>query len=188
MKKPKIYLAGPGVFRPDALAHGEMLKGICAAHGAVGLFPFDNEVAGEEPGPRLAHLIKAANLRLIAEADAVIADMDPFRGPSTDVGTAFEMGVAEGFNIAVQAVLAAEAARARTKPVVGYSSDRRAYLERVRALTSLRHAPDGAWRDGRDMSVEDFGLTDNLMIGYEPQALCGSAEEAVAEVLRRLGA
>ena len=38
----RIYLAGPQVFRPDAVRYGQQLKEACLASGFVGLFPLDN--------------------------------------------------------------------------------------------------------------------------------------------------
>ena len=40
----RIYLAGPGVFRPDALEQGERLKALCAEFGFIGLYPLDKQV------------------------------------------------------------------------------------------------------------------------------------------------
>jgi nucleoside 2-deoxyribosyltransferase len=41
----KVYLAGPEVFLPDAIAIGNKKKRLCTEFGFEGLFPFDNEVA-----------------------------------------------------------------------------------------------------------------------------------------------
>ena len=40
----KIYLAGPEVFLPDALAIGRRKRDICERHGVTGLYPLDNAV------------------------------------------------------------------------------------------------------------------------------------------------
>jgi nucleoside 2-deoxyribosyltransferase len=37
----RIYLAGPDVFYPDALARSEAMKAACARHGMLGVFPLD---------------------------------------------------------------------------------------------------------------------------------------------------
>ena len=49
-----IYLAGPDVFRPDAEAHGEMLKALCAEFGFLGLYPLDHALPAFEVGYALA--------------------------------------------------------------------------------------------------------------------------------------
>ncbi|KAF4620154.1 hypothetical protein G7Y89_g14670 [Cudoniella acicularis] len=93
--QPKIYLAGPDVFLPNAVAHGAHLKTLCAAQNAHGLFPLDKTLTSHPPNSySLAHAIREANMNLIKESDAVLANMTPFRGPSMDVGTAYEMGAA----------------------------------------------------------------------------------------------
>lgn len=73
---PKIYLAGPDVFYPNAVARGEELKALCAQHGAIGLFPLDNEISGVEIGSHaMAAAIRTANMKLISEADAMLANV-----------------------------------------------------------------------------------------------------------------
>ena len=42
--RPRVYLAGPDVFLPDALAVGEAKKRLCADHGLEGVFPLDNPI------------------------------------------------------------------------------------------------------------------------------------------------
>jgi nucleoside 2-deoxyribosyltransferase len=86
-KAPKVYLAGPGVFRPEADRVAAHLKAECERLGLEGLWPADG------PGGT-ARLIFRANIALIRSADALIADISPFRGPHSDDGTAFEMGFA----------------------------------------------------------------------------------------------
>ena len=73
--------------------------------------------------------------------DVVMANMTLFRGPSMDVGIAYEIGYADALGLAVFA----------------YSSNQTAYASRV--PQPARHCID---TDG--WTVEDFGLTDNLMM------------------------
>lgn len=116
MKHPPVYLAGPDVFLPDAKAQGERKKAICRAHGLDGRYPLD--VAELPPGlaPRAhAHALFEAMIRLMDACSAGIANLTPFRGPSMDVGTAFELGYLH----------------ARDKPVFGYTNEPRDYGARV---------------------------------------------------------
>ena len=129
----EVYLAGPEVFDSDAKEIGEELKQICAKNGLKGLFPLDAEL-GPKADPKA---IFEANVTLIRQAKGVIANMTPFRGPSTDVGTAWEIGFAYGLG----------------KPVVAYSADKHLYAEKVRIL---------GLEDG--LIIENFGLEDNLML------------------------
>lgn len=152
MNRLKVYLAGPDVFLRNARAFGEEKKKICAAHGFEGAFPLDNELS-QRGADRLqfAMAISRANEDLMDRCDLIIANMTPFRGPSMDVGTAYEMGYM----------------RARGKPVFAYSNVVPPYLERVRESPSGPiSSPADATRfeDRFGMEVEDFGLLDNLML------------------------
>ncbi|KAL3420332.1 hypothetical protein PVAG01_08831 [Phlyctema vagabunda] len=170
-KRMKIYLAGPDVFELDPIAKGKMLKALCEKHGVEGLYPMDNELSDAEHGSHAqAASIRSANMDLIMAADAIIANMAPFRGPSMDVGTAYEMGVAAALN----------------KVVVGYTSDVRSYVSKVKDFHTVERAPDGYLRDEQGMSVEEFngidgtaGSVDNLMIACGVERLCKTAEEAI---------
>ncbi len=160
---PRLYLAGPDVFVADPAACGAELKAICAARGAVGLFPIDGDLADAADLPAA---IRDANMAMIRSCDAVIANMTPFRGPSMDPGTAYEMG----------------AAAALGKPVVGYTSDARSYVERVSAAMRIERTPDGRLRDPDGLSVEEFEapLVDNLMMAHGVAGVFPGAAEAVA--------
>lgn len=81
----KVYIAGPDVFRPDAVEHGKRCKEICAENGLIGLYPFDNEA------DTAADIFKG-NCALIDECDVVCANLNPFRGDEPDSGTCFELG------------------------------------------------------------------------------------------------
>ena len=102
---PSVYLAGPEVFLPDALELGLAKQAICAAHGLVGAFPFDATGALGDldhlPPPQVAQRYFEALTAQIDGCAAVIANMTPFRGPSTDVGTAWEMGYGYGRGLPV---------------------------------------------------------------------------------------
>jgi nucleoside 2-deoxyribosyltransferase len=163
----KIYLAGPEVFERDAIARGKELKGVCAGFGVEGLFPLDNELEAE---PGLATRIREGNMAMIRECDAIVANMTPFRGPSMDAGTAYEMGVGAGLG----------------KIVVGYTLDPRPYVDKVRAFVGfeMERGDDGWLRDAQGLLVEEFlhlgkGLVDNLMIACGVECLCDSVEEAI---------
>ena len=132
---PRVYLAGPDVFFPDAAERSAILKDACRHYGFEGVFPLDSGVqlvspiAQEENG----FLIYEANIRLIRSCQAIMANVSPFRGPSVDAGTAFEIGFGRALGL----------------EVVGYTSNRSVYKDRV--------IPDG-------LMVEDFQMFDNLMI------------------------
>lgn len=146
----KIYLAGPDVFWLEAKEIGKRKQQLCANHGAIGLYPLDNEIDPHQDDA--AHIIFQSNLAMMEEADCCIANLTPFRGPSADVGTVLEMGYMIG----------------RGKPVFAYSNDNRPYIKRVLyggygGKRSTSHN-DNRWIDRQEALIEDFGLHDNLMI------------------------
>jgi len=141
----KIYLAGPDVFLPDAVDIGRRKVEACARHGLTGLYPLDNAV---DPTAKDASLrIFRGNEAMMIEADAIIANLTPFRGPGADAGTVYELGYMAG----------------RGKLCLGYSNDPSSYADRVREFTRV-NSRDGRLVDGSGLTVEDFGLTDNLMM------------------------
>lgn len=148
----RLYLAGPEVFRPDAAQEGARLQALCAAAGAQGLFPLHAEGVD----------IRQACLEMIDAADAMVANITPFRGTHMDPGTAFEIGYAE----------------ARGKPVFLWSDDPRPLME--------RHPPLADGRDGEGHLVEDWGTPENLMIVPDGRTVWSSPEEAVAAAMAAL--
>ncbi|MCC7427473.1 MAG: nucleoside 2-deoxyribosyltransferase [Alphaproteobacteria bacterium] len=151
--RPRIYLAGPEVFLRDAAMVGARKKAICAEAGLDGVFPLDQGPLPEGLS-RAARAIEIArrNEALIRGCQGVIANMTPFRGPSADVGTAYEMGFARALGL----------------PVLAYSNDGRGFFVRTAAQfggpARLARRADGDAEDPEGLSLEDFDLTDNLML------------------------
>ena len=141
----KIYLAGPDVFLPDAVAIGKAKAEICTRYGLSGLYPLDNGLDLSDGEASLN--IFRSNEAMMDAADAVIANLAPFRGPSADAGTVYELGYMAG----------------RGKLCLGYCNDPAVYADRVRRLGDVV-ARDGRLVDAHGLTVEDFGLTDNLMM------------------------
>ena len=110
-----VYLAGPDVFLPDAAKIGARKQALCREYGIEGLFPLDTDAAadGDAAG------IFRANVNLLRRADAGLFNLTPFRSPSADPGTVWELGFMYALG----------------KPVFGYSGVRGDFADRV--------APDG---------------------------------------------
>jgi nucleoside 2-deoxyribosyltransferase len=141
----KIYLAGPDVFLHDAVDIGRRKIELCARHGLTGLYPLDNAV---DLAARHASLeIFRGNEAMMIEADAIIANLTPFRGPGADAGTVYELGYMA----------------ARGRLCLGYSNDPSCYVDRMRNFTEVS-SRDGRVVDASGLTVEDFGLSDNLMM------------------------
>lgn len=146
----KVYLAGPDVFLPDAAAMAAEKKRLCALHGLEGVFPTD-----PRPDPAadaqadLWYAIYLRNEAHIRACDALVANLTPFRGPSADAGTVYELGFM----------------RALGRPVAGYSNEALAFSDRTRRFLGQGLARRGERDvDAEGLALEDFGLADNLMI------------------------
>jgi nucleoside 2-deoxyribosyltransferase len=147
----RVYLAGPDVFLPDAGAWLERKKAICAGFCLTGVSPLD-ALTDEPPAwQRLPEWRRIAlrNEAHIRSCAAVIANLTPFRGPSADVGTVYEIGFARGLGLRV----------------FGYATVAAAFLDRtLSSIGGVRQDRDGSWWDADGLLVEQFGLFDNLMI------------------------
>ena len=86
-----IYLAGPDVFKNDAAKYLEDLKELSKKYSHVGLSPADN-IEQVLKQVNAATKIFFRNISLIDKCDVIIANLEPFRGPNVDDGTAFEIG------------------------------------------------------------------------------------------------
>jgi len=153
----KIYLAGPDVFRPDALTWAEEARALVARHGYHALIPSDNKETSAEG-------IFRANIEMISEADAVIANLNPFRGCEPDSGTCFEIGCAIALG----------------KRVVAYLADTRPQLDKLAEFyggTLARR--EGRAVDPDGLTIENFELPVNLMLGISCQIVQGGLEDAV---------
>ena len=151
MAPQRIYLAGPEVFLLNAKEVGEEKKTLCRKYGFEGVYPIDVEVKAQGKSPREFGLcISTVNEDLIRGCEVVIANLTPFRGPSADVGTVFEVGFAHGLG----------------KLVLAYTNVAESFTDRtVKALNcKVTHGGDGLLRDELGMFVEENGLVDNLMI------------------------
>jgi nucleoside 2-deoxyribosyltransferase len=142
----KIYLAGPDVFLPDAVAIGQRKREICLRHGVTGLYPLDNIVDLAAPDASLQ--IFRGNEAMMDTADAIIANLTPFRGPGADPGTVYELGYMAG----------------RGKFCLAYCNDPEIYAERAARFTTVTRVSDKRLIDRDGLTVEDFGLPDNLMM------------------------
>ncbi len=142
----RIYLAGPEVFLPDAVAIGQRKRAICERHGIIGLYPLDNAVDLAAPDASLQ--IFKGNEAMMDAADAIIANLTPFRGPGADAGTVYELGYMAG----------------RGKQCLAYCNDPAPYTERVARFTEVTRAGDKRLIDRDGLTVEDFALPDNLMM------------------------
>ncbi|GAA5170000.1 nucleoside 2-deoxyribosyltransferase [Viridibacterium curvum] len=154
----KLYIAGPDVFRPDARDWAAGVHTLCRAAGHEALIPLDGDAT-------TASEIYASNIAMIAAADVVLANLDPFRGAEPDSGTAFEVGYALALG----------------KRVIAYVSSGALQAERVSAWQGhpLVQGENGL-QDAAGRLVENFGLPLNLMLAVPARIVVGGLTEALA--------
>lgn len=145
--KPRVYLAGPDVFYPDARERGRQMQALCTDLGLVGLYPLDGDLSAQGDAP-LSLRIYQANRQLILGADAVVANLRDFRGCEPDSGTVWEVSFALALG----------------KPVV-------AYLPRAGSLMERMAGQQQQGVDAEGCTVEDFGLPLNLMLAHSLSAV-----------------
>lgn len=165
----KVYAAGPSVFLAD---HKDYELRLRAAAASVSsnielLYPLDNVLDLEDKTPQeVATAIARGNIELIQRADAVIADIRPWRGSGMDSGTAFEIGMA------IQ----------RGIPVVTYTDQPiEDYFNRVKKEAKHLSSIDGDTHDHWGL-IENFGYKENLMIS----AMCDYTNKGIKDALKRV--
>ena len=160
------------MFFPEPELWAERKKAICGRHGLEGVSPLDD--LSDEPAEwaelpfwrKIAHRNEAH----IRTCQALIANLTPFRGPSADVGTVYEVGFARALGL----------------KIFGYATVSNPFLDRtLAALDGAAQAQsDGTWVDDDGLLVEQFGLFDNLMI---EGGIAGSGGVLIAENVDRWG-
>lgn len=151
-----VYLAGPDVFFPEAEALAEEHKVLCRKYGFDPLHPID------QPTLTSKHIFDT-NMGLLRRADAVVANLNPFRGAEVDSGTAFEVGFAV----------------ARAIPVVGYIASSEFLKDRVGRLFGPLAEQGGVWRDRDGNLVENFEHPVNLMLTESCLIVVGGLAESL---------
>ncbi len=154
-----VFLSGPDVFFPEVEDLFARKRSLCQAAGFRVVTPLDAELVETEPSEAMAREIYLSSVDGVRGADAVIANLSPWRGPGCDPGTAYEVGFAAALG----------------KPVFAYMnvSDEADADHRNRVLQWIggRMTEDGGWVDAQDCEIEDFGLPENLMLWAEARRL-----------------
>ena len=153
-KIERVFLAGPDRFAPEAQALRLEQERLCEAAGFTPVFPPDADSQGEA-GELAARALYAETIARLRAADAVVANLTPWRGPGADPGAAFVMG----FAAALQ------------KPVFAYmnvADAEEADLQgRIDAYLGAVLGDDGRWRDPEGAEIEDMGLPETALLWAE---------------------
>jgi nucleoside 2-deoxyribosyltransferase len=134
-----VYLAGPDVFLPNAVAHAAAKVEICRRWGLHGLPPLNEDIETAASEPVAWQDIYDKDVAMMEKSDVIIANLTPFAGASADAGTLIEVGWFLG----------------KGKPVFGYSNTSENFEVRMRRQLGETYA---------DLGIEGFHLPDNLMI------------------------
>jgi nucleoside 2-deoxyribosyltransferase len=146
----RVYLAGPEVFLPNAREQLDRKIALTRAAGLIPVAPGDLTIP-ETPTKKARGLaISGIDEKLMLSADAIIANLTPFRGINADTGTCYELG----FMCALG------------KHAFAYSNA--AADNYARALDyyggAIARDATGRPRGADGLSVEDFEMIDNLML------------------------
>ena len=156
--KLHVYLAGPDVFTPDPIKIGAEKKRLVNEAGHIGHFPMDPEFDSFGNNKETAYKIGVANEGLMKMSQVILANMTPFRGSSMDVGTAFEVGYMSYKYDSDPYIL-----------IIGYYEGE-CNLNYAKRLTDITYQgnvileENGVLRGEDGMSLENFDLSENLMI------------------------
>ena len=146
----KIYLAGPEVFLANAREMLDIKAALAREAGFIPLSPGDLEIPPADTKTGHGCNINAVDEQMMIEADAVIANITPFRGIAADTGTSYELG----FMCALG------------KPVFAYTNVAENHFSRIMKHYKDIAAPDetGRYRGPDGLSIENFDMADNLML------------------------
>ena len=145
-----VYLAGPEVFLPNAREILDLKIALTREAGLIPVSPGDLEFPPTNSKWELGLAISAIDEKLMHSADAIIANLTPFRGIAADTGTCFELGFM----------------CAQGKPAFAYTNVKADHGERTRAhFNGEWYADaDGKPRGPDHILIEDLGFIDNLML------------------------
>jgi len=151
-----VFLAGPDPWFPDPVDHRRRREALCVEAGFRAITPNLGAALDEAQRTEVeARILYADALAALRGADALIANLTPWRGPSCDPGTAFMAGFAAALG----------------KPVFAYlniaDEDDADPRGRVEAMYGAAPDAQGRWRDASDCEIEDFMLPETVMLWAE---------------------
>ena len=154
-KLQRVFLAGPDRFTPAAAFVQARRKAVCEAAGFVPVLPPEPAEIGDDDGELHARAFFAETIGRLRGADALIANLTPWRGPGADPETAYLAGFAGALG----------------KPVMAYmnildeaEADHR---DRVEGHLGAVLDEQGVWRDPDGARIEDLGLPEAALLWAE---------------------
>jgi nucleoside 2-deoxyribosyltransferase len=150
MPQKSVYLAGPEVFLANAREILDIKIALTREAGLIPIAPGDLEHPTTDTAWELGLAIAEIDEQLMNSADAILANLTPFRGIAADPGTCFELGYM----------------CAKGRPAFAYTNVRASHGERTRAYYDAQVIRDaeGIERGPDGLMIEDMGFVDNLML------------------------
>lgn len=161
VRNPRIYVAGPDVFSPNWERFKQEVRRYCHDVWLEPVFP------DSKPKDSPAKIYRA-NISRIWRSNAVMANLQCFRGSEPDSGTVFEVGYAIACG----------------KPVWGHSASGR-YRDKVAHHVGLMSTSDGGMACREGFAIEAFGEPVNLMLAV-PVHLVPTWQDALDEISEAL--
>jgi nucleoside 2-deoxyribosyltransferase len=168
--KPRVYLAGPDVFAVDRDAIFARLTQACDRAGLIGLPPADGGARQDLTPFEQAKWIYQKNIELLQQADAVMANVNGFRGVEPDSGTAFEIGYAAAMG----------------KPVALVLADPKCWEARVAEAFGSQERNGALFDEKFGALIEAFKLPVNLMLAFGSCVWARTPEEAAEGLAKRI--
>lgn len=146
----RVYLAGPEVFLPNAREVLDRKIALTRAAGLIPVTPGDLEIPPAPTKRQFGENISAIDEQMMNSAQAIIANLTPFRGIAADTGTCFELGFM----------------CAQGKPAFAYTNVKADHGARTRDHFNGEWYADaeGKPRGPDHVLIEDLGFIDNLML------------------------
>lgn len=164
-EKPVVYLADLVRYSKDAAVRYEKMKEIAAGYGLELLTPLDQleKTAKEENGNAytMAARLTENYAGLVKSCDAVLADLNDYRGYECANDVGFECGMAFEWG----------------KKLYGFMDDTRPAIEKIPHL-----GEQNGFRDMTGSNVENFNYPINLMFSCSMEIFEGKFEEAIRKV------
>ena len=146
----RVYLAGPEVFLANAREQLDKKIALTRAAGLIPVSPGDLAIPDTPTKREKGHAISQIDEGFMLSADAIIANLTPYRGQNADTGTCYELG----FMCALG------------KAAFGYTNVAAGHYERQHRhyAGAITPGADGRLRGSDGMLIEDVDMIDNLMM------------------------